>query len=82
MDAVTVDVVAMLFDLLLNDRELPDALRAQIGRLQIPVLKVAMMDKAFFADRQHPARRLLDTIAGSATGWRDEELPRLVEQGP
>ncbi len=80
MDAVTVDVVAMLFDLLLNDRDLPDALRAQIGRLQIPVLKVAMMDKAFFADRQHPARRLLDAIAGSATGWRDEELPRLIDK--
>jgi hypothetical protein len=80
MDAVTVDVVAMLFDMLLNDRELPDALRAQIGRLQIPILKVAMMDKAFFADRQHPARRLLDAIAGSATGWREEQLPRLIDK--
>ncbi len=79
-DAVTVDVVAMLFDLFLNDRELPDALRAQIGRLQIPVLKAAMMDREFFSDRQHPARRLLNTIAGSATGWIERDLPRLVDK--
>ena len=80
MDAITVDVVAMLFDVLLNDRELPDALRAQIGRLQIATLKVAMMDKGFFSSRQHPARRLLDAIAGSATGWSEEELPRLIDK--
>ncbi len=80
VDAITVDVVAMLFDLILNDRELPGALRAQIGRLQIPVLKVAMLDKGFFSNRQHPARRLLDGIAGAATGWEEQELPRLTEK--
>ncbi len=80
VDAITVDVVAMLFDLILNDRELPGTLRAQIGRLQIPVLKVAMMDKGFFSNRQHPARRLLDGIAGAATGWEEQQLPRLTEQ--
>lgn len=80
VDAITVDVVAMLFELILNDRELPDALRAQIGRLQIPVLKVAMMDKGFFSNRQHPARRLLDAIAGAATGWEQQELPRLTDK--
>jgi hypothetical protein len=80
MDAITVDVVAMLFDLILNDRDLPDALRAQVGRLQIPVLKVAMMDKGFFSNRQHPARRLLDAIVDAGRGWAQEALPRLVDK--
>lgn len=80
MDAVTVDVVAMLFDLILNDSELPDALRAQIGRLQIPVLKVAMMDRGFFSNRQHPARRLLNAIAESSKGWTERDLPRLIDR--
>lgn len=80
LDAITVDVVAMLFELILDDRDLPDALRAQVGRLQIPILKVAMMDKGFFSHRQHPARRLLDTIAGAATGWKEEDLPRLIDK--
>ncbi|MEA3276714.1 MAG: DUF1631 domain-containing protein [Pseudomonadota bacterium] len=78
LDAVTIDIVAMLFDLIFDDPDVPDALRAQIGRLQIPVLKVALMDKGFFSNKQHPARRLLDTIASSAVGWSKDGESRLL----
>ena len=36
------------------------AMRALIGRLQIPILKVAILDKRFFSNRSHPARKLLN----------------------
>jgi hypothetical protein len=36
--------------------------------LQIPTLKVALLDKGFFATKTHPARRLLDLLAESAIG--------------
>src|SRR5690606_13879895 len=45
------------------------SLRALIGRLQIPMLKVAVIDKSFFSRGSHPARRLLNEIASAALGW-------------
>ena len=82
MDAMTLDIVAMLFDYILDDRHIPDSMKALIARLQIPVLKVAMLDKAFFSQRAHPARRLLDTLASVAIGLdedHDEALYTKVE---
>lgn len=71
VDAFTIDIVAMLFDYIFDDRTIPDKLKALIGRLQIPVLKVAMLDKQFFSKKSHPARRLLDEIAAASIGWSD-----------
>lgn len=73
VDAMTLDIVAMLFDYILDDRNIPDAMKALIGRLQIPVLKVAMLDKSFFSQKSHPARKFLDTLADAAIGWNEEE---------
>lgn len=63
LDAVMVDAVAMLFDVVFNEDAIPDRLKAQIARLQIPVLKAAMLDRSFFSQREHPVRRMLDSIA-------------------
>ena len=73
VDAMTLDIVAMLFDYILDDRNIPDAMKALIGRLQIPVLKVAMLDKTFFSKKAHPTRKFLDTLADAAIGWNEEE---------
>jgi hypothetical protein len=73
MDAMTLDIVAMVFDYILDDRRIPDAMKALIGRLQIPVLKVAMLDRAFFSQKAHPARRLLDVLAEASMGWNEGE---------
>ncbi len=78
VDALTIDIVAMLFDAIFSDPDLPATLRAEIARLQIPVLKVALMDRAFFSNRRHPARRLLDVIASSGIGRNDRDEPRLI----
>ena len=60
MDALTLDVVAMLFDQLFDDPKIPIGLKGLIGRLQIPMLKVAIADKSFFSKKTHPARLALD----------------------
>ncbi|MDR3411976.1 MAG: DUF1631 family protein [Formivibrio sp.] len=72
MDAMTLNLVALLFDRLFEDSRLPEAIKGLIGRLQIPVLKVALLDSAFFARKQHPARQLLDRLAEAAIDWRDD----------
>jgi hypothetical protein len=69
LDAITIDIVAMLFDFIFDDAKIPDAIKALVGRLQIPVLKVAMLDKSFFSSKAHPARRLLDGISQAAVAW-------------
>lgn len=69
LDAITIDIVAMLFDFIFDDAKIPDVVKALVGRLQIPVLKVAMLDKSFFSSRTHPARRLLDGISHAAVAW-------------
>ncbi|NKN32915.1 DUF1631 domain-containing protein [Marichromatium bheemlicum] len=80
VDALTIDIVSMLFDAIFKDPELSAGLRAELAKLQIPVLKVALIDKHFFSDRRHPARRLLDLIASAGLGRGEEDEPRLLEQ--
>ena len=70
-EAVTIDIVAMLFDFIFDDGHVPVAVKALISRLQIPVLKVAMLNPSFFADRQHPTRRFLGSISGISLRWGD-----------
>lgn len=76
-DDMTIDIVAMLFDYILDDKDLPDTMKALIGRLQIPVLKVVMLDRTFFARKSHPARRLVNLLAEAAVGWSPEVDDRL-----
>lgn len=73
VDDDVINLVAMLFEFILDDRTLPDSLKALIARLQIPMLKVAVLDKAFFSRTSHPARRLLNEIAAAALGWSDQD---------
>jgi hypothetical protein len=73
VDEDVINLVSMLFEFILDDRTLPDSLKALIGRLQIPVLKVAVLDKTFFSRGSHPARRLLNEIASAAMGWADQD---------
>jgi len=72
LDQDVIDVIGMLFDFILDDRNVPDAMKALIGRLQIPMLKVAVIDRTFFSNKQHPARRLLNTLARAGMAWVDE----------
>lgn len=73
LDAVLVDAVAMLFDVVFDETTLPDRLKAQIARLQIPVLKAAMLDRAFFSQVNHPVRRMLDAVAALSVHLPDNE---------
>lgn len=67
-----IDIVGMIFDYAIQDRNLPAPIAALLGRLQIPYLKVALIDRSFIARHDHPARHLLDELARSAIGWTEE----------
>lgn len=64
-----IDLVSTLFDYILDDNELPMQMKALIGRLQIPILKVALTNKTFFGGEDHPARKLLNLLAKAGMSW-------------
>jgi len=66
LDAITVDIVAMLFDMIYQDDAIADPIKVLFGRLQIPLLKVALADRRFFSSRAHPARRFLEQVSHAA----------------
>jgi hypothetical protein len=85
LEAMTIEMVAMLFDFVFETRDLPDGIKALLARLQIPVLKVAMLDGAFFAKKTHPARQLVNALAAAGLGWspatgQDDPLYRTIER--
>ena len=71
-DEDTIDLVGMLFEYILQDRTIPAQMQVLLSRLQIPYLKVAILDRRMFAHASHPARRLLDLLADTAKGWSEE----------
>jgi hypothetical protein len=72
-DEDVINLVAMFFDFVLDDRNLPVPIQALISRLQIPILKVALKDKTFFGHAGHPARKLINSIADASIGWDESE---------
>lgn len=71
-DEDAIELVSMLFEFIAKDRNIPPTIQAQLGRLQIPYVKVALLDRHLFAQKSHPARRLLDELAQLAVGWSAE----------
>jgi len=63
-----IDMVGMIFVYILQDRHLPASIKAMLANLQIPVLKIALLEESFFAKKNHPARLLLNSLAQAAMG--------------
>ena len=67
----TVELVAMLFEQLGQQLQQGGNARALLGDMQLPVLRMAVADQDFFEKREHPARKLLDTVTAAANDWLD-----------
>ena len=63
LDQLTVEIVSMVFDYIYADKRLADVIKQQLLRLQVVAIKAALIDRSFFARRQHPMRRLIDRIS-------------------
>jgi hypothetical protein len=67
-----IDVVGMMFEVFLDERDIKQDMRGQIARLLVPYIKVALMDRRLFLHKTHPARRLLNAIAEACEGNHGE----------
>jgi hypothetical protein len=72
-DKITIDVIKLLFDYIFRDPSIPGSLRSLFERLQVPILKATLLDRTFFSDKKHPARRLLDHLAAAAVGATSDD---------
>ncbi|GGB86455.1 DUF1631 family protein [Pseudoduganella buxea] len=79
-DESTIDLLAAVFDTVYGDQAIAGEIRDLIRLLQLPVLKTALHDKAFFFDDDHPARRLLDLL--SHLGWEQSQKGRQDPDDP
>ncbi|MFZ3288161.1 MAG: DUF1631 family protein [Telluria sp.] len=62
-DESTIDLLSKIFDTVFQDQNIPQEIRDLIQFLQIPVLKAALLDKNFFFEEAHPARRMIDLLS-------------------
>ena len=67
----TIDFIELIFDAIIDDGEISDAIKTLLLRLQIPIIKASMSDQEFFIYDDHPARLLLDVIADAGVGITD-----------
>lgn len=73
IDGRTIDFVEMIFGAFLRDHNISDAVKSLLLRMQIPVIKTALLDNKFFYDHKHVARHVLDTIAHLGIGIDNKE---------
>ena len=72
VDQSTIELLARIFDFVFNDASIPEDVKNLIAQLQIPTLKVALLDKDFFFKESHPARALIDALAKSSVLFNTE----------
>jgi hypothetical protein len=69
VERATIEIVALLFQSILQEERIPATVRVWFARLQMPVLRVAIGEPDFFATLDHPARRLIDRMGACVMGF-------------
>jgi hypothetical protein len=75
LDFTTIELVAMVFDYVFKDSSLAEGMKVVITHLQIPMLKAALIDRNFFANKAHPGRALLNRLAEVGARWSEDDGP-------
>ena len=68
-ERATIEIVALLFQSILQEERIPASVRVWFARLQMPVLRVAISEPDFFAAADHPARDLIDRMGACVMGF-------------
>ena len=68
-DGRIIDLVGMIFEFMLSDKQLPDAVKSVLSYLHTPYLKAAFIDRDLFEQPEHPARQLLNALAEAGARW-------------
>ena len=72
-DSDAFDLLDMFYERIGRDVRTESLAAELLRRLQLPILRTALTDRGFFSRPQHPARRLLNTVAESGARWLDQD---------
>ena len=70
-----IELVALIFQNIINEERITPGIRIWIARLQMPVLRLALSEPEFFEKLDHPARQLIDHIGSCVLGFGSGEMP-------
>lgn len=73
VDEKTIEVIELLFNEILTDKSITTAVRTLILRLQIPIIKVSILDQEFFNNPEHPARSFLNMLSFVGIGITEDD---------
>lgn len=73
VDEKTIDFIEMLFEAIVDDSSISEAVTNLLLHLQIPVIKIAMLDEDFFTNGDHPCRTTLNLVAHLGRGIHSRE---------
>lgn len=62
-------LLAKVFEVVQADPRIAPELQKPLRELQLPALKAALADQAFFFKRTHPPRRAVELLVGLCGGW-------------
>ena len=68
-EKATIEIVALMFQSILQEERIPPGIRVWFARLQMPVLRVALAEPDFFGTLTHPARQLIDRMGSCVMGF-------------
>ncbi len=68
-EKATIEIVALMFQAILQEERIPPSVRVWFARLQMPVLRVALAEPDFFGTMDHPARQLIDRMGSCVMGF-------------
>ncbi|HJR72529.1 MAG TPA: DUF1631 family protein [Luteimonas sp.] len=72
-DSDTFDLLGLLYTELEREVRSDTLARELLDRLQVPLLRLALQDRGFFARSEHPGRMFLNTVAESGASWLGED---------
>jgi hypothetical protein len=80
-DSDTFELLGMLYGQIEREVRADSPATSLLRELQVPLLRVALQDRAFFVRAHHPARELLNAVAESGARWLDQDDldPQVVE---
>lgn len=68
-----IDIVGLVFEMMLNDKALCNEVKTLLSHLHTPYLKIAVADRTFLTEHEHPARRLFELMIATGRDWVDPE---------
>ena len=75
-----IELVALIFQNIINEERIAPSMRIWIARLQMPVLRLALEEPEFFETLDHPARKLLDQLGSCVLGFTGDTPSAELEQ--